>query len=206
MPNWFESLVTPETAILQAQMQSVDTHLADLERLGGSAVQESREDLRRRRSDIISLMGRYGGTSNDIDKMLTGVENQQKGFEDSTSMDISTQQANAARMRAQLAQIIPIRRAQETFGAVKDVAGSAAQVAGAFIPGVGPLVSAAGAAVAGNDVGEAMGGAQGFQDWRGRQRYGSPAAAEASPTGIYAEPPPDRQAIWERYLTQTGRR
>ena len=170
MANLFGSLVTPQTELLLASMRGIDSNRADLERVGGMAIQESRNDLARRRQEIIRRMGRYLGSSNDINDMLGSVETQQKGEEDSVSQDLIDRKAAAERMRYQMAQVAPILRNQEYWKAGKDLLGTAAEIGGMFIPGVGPVVSAAGAALKGGDAGDALTGAQGYQEWRDRMR------------------------------------
>jgi len=175
MADIFSSLVTPETALLQAQAAAIDENLADYERLAGAATQESRNDLRRRRQGVIRMMGRYGGTSNDINEILTGIETQQKGEEDVTSQELIERKGAAGRMKAQIAQIIPIRRTQEIYGAVKDVAGVGLQAAGMLTGGVGgAALTAGGAMLGGRDVGESLDARDymrdDMSDWRDRMK------------------------------------
>jgi hypothetical protein len=200
------SLFTPQTELLRAQMRGIDTNLTDLERLGGSAVQESREDLRRRRRDVMNMMGRMGGTSTDMDNLLTGIETQQQAQENSVSQEVMLQQGQAERMKQQIAQQIGPMQTQEIIGSVKDVVGTAAQVAAPFLGPAGIPVAMAGAALAGNDPGQAATGLEGFQDWRERMKYGAPAVADAgTASGIYAEQPADRKGMLERYVASLGR-
>jgi len=118
----FESLLTPETAYLRAQARGVDTEMADLERLGGAAIQESREDMRRRWAALLNTLGEYGGSSTDFAALLSEVEAEQKAQEGAVSQDVMTQQAQAQRMKRQIAQIVPIRKSQEMFNVAMDVA------------------------------------------------------------------------------------
>ena len=180
--GWLGAIVTPETEMLKAQMRSVDTELADQERLAGSAIQESREEMRKRRRAMMNTLGFYGGSSPDFYQMLSGIEAGQKAEENSISQETMMDQAAAARMKRQLAEVIPIRQAQETFGAVKDVVGTGLEIGGMATGN--PLVAGIGAGISGNDPSDAMSSAQGVQDER---RYGSPADGGKPATGMYTE-------------------
>jgi hypothetical protein len=184
--GWLGAIVTPETEMLKAQMRSVDTELADQERLAGSAIQESREEMRKRRRATMNTLGSYGGSSTDFYQMLSGIEAGQKAEEDSISQETMMDQAAAARMKRQLAEVIPIRQAQETWGAVKDTVGTVAQVAAPFLGPAGIPVAMAGAALSRSpDPGSAGLGVQELQD---QMRYGSPAEVGGKPaTGMYTE-------------------
>jgi len=167
--NWLGSIVTPETEMLRAQMRSVDTELADEERLQGMAIQEGRDEtkkaLRRLRDQVV---GAWGGSSTEAYALLSGVEAAQLADERRISQETMMDQAAAARMKRQLAEIIPIRQAQETWGAVKDVVGTGAQIAAPFLGPAGVPVAMAGAALAGNDPGSAALAVEGFQAGQSR--------------------------------------
>jgi len=193
--NILGSIFTPQTEYLHAQAQAIDEQMPELERLQGMAVQEANQNLQQRRREAMRIAGEEGWTSTQMRDYMGRMEQENLAFQNSASADTMQQRAAAQNARRQLELMAGVRGPQEAFDAVKKGVGTAAQIAGNFIPGVGPIVSAAGAALAGNDAGDAMQGTEGFQDWRARQKYGSPATAAtdgvtaAPATGIYAQSP-----------------
>jgi hypothetical protein len=170
MSNWLGAIFTPETELLKAQRRAIDTDLADMERLAGAAIQESREEMRKWRRQAMDRLGSWGGSSTDFYNYLSGPEAQAKSEENRISQEVMMAQANAARVRRQLDEIIPIRRAQEIYQGGKDMVESFLQ-GGGIIGGL-PDVSA-------------YSTAQGIRD---EGRYGSPAVTGGKPaTGMYTE-------------------
>jgi hypothetical protein len=167
--SWAGSILTPETELLKAQRRAIDTDLADMERLAGAAIQESREEMRKWRRQAMDRLGSWGGSSTDFYNYLSGPEAQAKSEENRISQEVMMAQANAARVRRQLDEIIPIRRAQEIYQSGKDMVESFLR--GDVMGGL-PDVSA-------------YSTAQGIRD---EGRYGSPAVTGGKPaTGMYTE-------------------
>ena len=169
------SLFTPETELLKARYRALDANTVEEERLAGAATQESREALRGRRREIMKMMGRIGGTSQDINDMLTGVEQEQMAEERGISNDLLAHQSDLKQRRQQIATIIPTREAQEWWQVGKDVASTAATVAAPFAGPAAPFLAAGGAALRGGDVGDSLDYLKGFDEWR--ERYKTRSAA-----------------------------
>lgn len=181
--SWLGAIVTPETEYLRAQRKAIDTNLADEERLAGSAIQESREDLKKRLRAARDLAGSWGGSSTDMYQLLSGMEAGQRAEENEISQGTAADQAAAARTRREIDLLIPIRQAQETYQAGKDILTSVTE-GGGIIGGLPDLAGGA-AAAGGNDVGNAMTAAQGSQESRylARQQVARPGLGAGQAAG-----------------------
>ena len=198
--GFIESIATPETAYLRAQVRGLDTELSDLERLGGQAIQESREEARKRKRELISTLGEYGGSSTDFYKMLGSVDAQAMATEADVSQGVMMEQANVQRMKRQLQQLVPIRAAQEWWQAGKDGAGAGLKVAGALTGN--PALAMGGDILSGGDGGSAVGLAEDARiaRYNARQQLATPdygAALGAGRGGANALSP-------EELLAMTG--